>query len=114
MLRKTKDFTTQLEDDVFRDQNGNVVARVLPGGNIVVDKDAAFPTMRMTMSPNIKSIINPVDTTPRYWGFPLAEPTPGGEGPVVVVFALPDKFVLAARKLGIRLELASSPASNGA
>ena len=38
----------------------------------------------------------------------------GGEGPGVVVFALPDKFVLAARKLGIRLELASSPASNGA
>jgi hypothetical protein len=36
-----------------------------------------------------------------------------GEGPGVVVFALPDKFVLAARKLGIRLELASSPASGG-
>ncbi len=28
----------------------------------------------------------------------------GGEGPGVVVFALPDKFVLAAGKLGIRLE----------
>ncbi len=34
-----------------------------------------------------------------------------GEGPGVVVFALPDKFVLAARKLGIWLELASSSAT---
>jgi len=32
-----------------------------------------------------------------------------GEGPGVVVFALPDKFVLAARKLGIQVEQASSP-----
>jgi hypothetical protein len=37
----------------------------------------------------------------------------GGEGPGLVVFALPDKFVLAARKLGIRLELAASPTSRG-
>ena len=36
-----------------------------------------------------------------------------GEGPGIVVFALPEKFVLAARKLGIRLELASSLASSG-
>jgi hypothetical protein len=49
---ETTDFTAQLEDDVFRDRNGNVVARVLPGGNIVVDKDAVFPTVRMTMRPN--------------------------------------------------------------
>lgn len=32
-----------------------------------------------------------------------------GEGPGVVAFALPDKFELAARKLGIRLELHPSP-----
>jgi hypothetical protein len=36
-----------------------------------------------------------------------------GEGPGVVVFALPDKFVRAAHKLGIRLELPSGPTSGG-
>jgi hypothetical protein len=40
---KTTNFTAELEDDVFRGQNGNVVARILPGGTIVVDKDAVFP-----------------------------------------------------------------------
>jgi hypothetical protein len=27
----------------------------------------------------IKSIVNPVDTTPRYWGFQLPNPTKGGK-----------------------------------
>jgi len=90
-------FTAQLEDDVFRDQNGNVVARILPGGNIVVDHAAVFPDSANDNEPKlcpmpgldkpgergrdyedyVKSIVNPVDTTPRYWGFQLIDPTNG-------------------------------------
>lgn len=94
---KTTNFTAQLEDDVFRDQNGNAVARILPGGIIVVDKDAVFPDSVNDDEPklcplpgldkpgeggrdyedHIKSIVNPVDTTPRYWGFQLINPVSG-------------------------------------
>jgi len=94
---KTTNFTAQLEDDVFRDQNGNVVARILPGGNIVVDNAAVFPNSANDNEPKlcpmpgldkpgergrdyedyVKSIVNPVDTTPRYWGFQLLNPTTG-------------------------------------
>jgi hypothetical protein len=94
---KTTNFTVQLEDDVFRDQNGNVVARILPGGNIVVDQAAVFPDSANDNEPRlcpmpgldkpgergrdyadyVKSIVNPVDTTPRYWGFQLINPTSG-------------------------------------
>lgn len=94
---KTTDLTAQLEDDVFHDQNGNVVARVLPGGTIVVDKDAVLPDSANDNEPKlcpmpgldkpgetgrdyedyVKSIVNPVDTTPRHWGFQLINPTSG-------------------------------------
>lgn len=95
---ETTDFTAQLEDDVFRDGDGNVVARVLPGGNIAVDKDAVVPDSANDNEPKlcpmpgldkpgetggdyedyVKSVVNPVDTTPRYWGFQLADPTSVG------------------------------------
>jgi hypothetical protein len=94
---ETNKFTAQLEDDVFRDKNGNVVARILPGGNIVVDQTAVFPDSVNDNEPKlcpmpgldkpgergrdyedyVKSIVNPVDTTPRYWGFQLVDPTSG-------------------------------------
>jgi hypothetical protein len=94
---ETTNFTAQLEDDVFRDKNGNVVARILPGGNIVVDKAAVFPDTANDNEPRlcpmpgldkpgergrdyadyVKSIVNPIDTTPRYWGFQLLNPTTG-------------------------------------
>ncbi len=94
---ETTNFTAQLEDDVFRDQNGNVVARILPTGNIVVDKTAVFPDSANDDEPKlcpmpgldkpgergrdyedyVKSIVNPIDTTPRYWGFQLIDPTSG-------------------------------------
>jgi len=35
-----------------------------------------------------------------------------GDGPGVVAFVLPDKFLHAARELGIQLELRFSPASS--
>jgi hypothetical protein len=94
---ETTNFTAQLEDDVFRDKSGNVVARILSSANIVVDKAAIFPEsindneLRLCPMPGldkpgetgrdyedyVKSIVNPVDTTPRYWGFQLLNPTRG-------------------------------------
>jgi hypothetical protein len=82
--RKVTSFSAELEDDVFRNQNGNVVARVLPGGNIVPTRMPFFPRLRMMPKlcpmPGLdragdrgrdyedyaKSIVNPVDTTLRY------------------------------------------------
>ena len=94
---KTTNFTAQLEDDAFRYQNGNMVARIQPGGDIVVDRAAIFPDSANDNEPRlcpmpgldkpgergrdyedyVKSIVNPVDTTPRYWGFQLLNPTNG-------------------------------------
>ena len=37
-------FTAQLQEDVFRDQHGRIVGRVLPQGNVVIDLDA-FPSI---------------------------------------------------------------------
>ncbi len=96
-IGQTTNFTAQLEDDVFRDQSGNVVARILRGGDIVVDKAAVFPDSANDNEPKlcpmpgldkpgergrdyedyVKSVVNPVDTTPRYWGFQLLDPTSG-------------------------------------
>jgi hypothetical protein len=95
---QTTNFTAQLEDDVFRDESGNVVARILPCGNIVVDKASVFPDSANDNEPRlcpmpgldkpgergrdyedyVKSVVNPIDTTPRYWGFQLVNPTTGG------------------------------------
>jgi hypothetical protein len=84
-------FTAQLEDDVFRDQSGGIVGRILPDGNVAIDLHA-FPSIpanddepRLCPLPGldkpgelgrdyedyVKSVVNPVDTTPRYWGFQL-------------------------------------------
>lgn len=87
-------FTAQLEDNVFRDQSGRLIGRVLLDGNIAIDLHA-IPTIpanddepRLCPLPSldkpgekgrdyedyIKSIVNPVNTTPRYWGFQLLNP----------------------------------------
>ena len=92
-------FTAQLEDDVFRDQRGRVIGRVLIDGNVAIDLHA-IPSIpanddepRLCPLPGldkpgergrdyedyVKSIVNPVDTTPRYWGFQLPNPTTGGK-----------------------------------
>ena len=92
-------FTAQLEDNVFRDQSGLVIGRVLIDGNIAIDLHA-IPSVpanddepRLCPLPGldkpgergrdyedyVKSIVNPVDTTPRYWGFQLPNPTEGGK-----------------------------------
>jgi len=87
-------FTAQLQEDVFRDQRGQVVGRVLPGGNIAVDPAAVFPEAANDNSPKlcpdpgpdkpgelgrdyadyVKSIVNPGFPTPRYWGYQLPNP----------------------------------------
>jgi len=94
---KRTTFTAELEDDVFRDQRGQVVARVLAGGTIAIDTSAIFPDALNDNEPRlcpmpgldkpgergrdyedyVKSIVNPQDTTPRYWGFQLADPESG-------------------------------------
>jgi hypothetical protein len=87
-------FTAQLQEDVFRDQRGQVVGRVLPGGNIAVDPAAVFPEAVNDNNPKlcpdpgpdkpgelgrdyadyVKSIVNPGFPTPRYWGYQLPNP----------------------------------------
>jgi len=92
-------FTAQLEDDVFRDKSGKVIGRVLVDGNVAIDLNA-IPSIpanddepRLCPLPGldkpgergrdyedyVKSIVNPVYTTPRYWGFQLPNPTKGGK-----------------------------------
>jgi hypothetical protein len=92
-------FTAQLEDDVFRDKSGRVIGRVLIDGNVAIDLHA-IPSIpanddepRLCPLPGldksgergrdyedyVKSIVNPVDTTPRYWGFQLPNPSNGGK-----------------------------------
>ena len=92
-------FTAQLEDDVFRDQSGRVIGRVLIDGNVAIDLHA-IPSIpanddepRLCPLPGldkpgergrdyedyVKSIVNPVVTTPRYWGFQLPNPSSGGK-----------------------------------
>jgi hypothetical protein len=87
-------FTAQLQEDVFRDQHGQVVGRVLPGGNIAVDPAAVFqeavndnnPKLCPDPGPDkpgelgrdyadyVKNIVNPGNPTPRYWGYQLPNP----------------------------------------
>jgi hypothetical protein len=90
-------LTAELEDDVFRDKGGRIIGRVLIDGNIAIDL-TAIPSIpanddepRLCTMPGldkpgekgrdyedyIKSIVNPVDTTPRYWGFQLLNPGSG-------------------------------------
>jgi len=87
-------FTAQLQEGVFRDPRGQVVGRVLPGGNIAVDPAAVFPEAANDNNPKlcpdpgpdkpgelgrdyadyVKSIVNPGFPTPRYWGYQLPNP----------------------------------------
>jgi hypothetical protein len=90
-------FSAQLEDDVFRDGSGRIIASILPDGSIAVDPTAVFPDVANDNEPRlcplpgldkpgekgrdyedyVKSVVNPVDTTPRYWGFQLLNPETG-------------------------------------
>jgi hypothetical protein len=89
-------FTAQLQEDVFRDQRGQVVGRVLPGGNIAIDPAAVFPEAANDNNPKlcpemgpdkpgergrnyadyVKRVVNPPPNipTPRYFGFQLPNP----------------------------------------
>jgi hypothetical protein len=89
-------FTAQLQEGVFRDQGGQVVGRVLPGGNIAIDPAAVFPEgvndnnpkLCPEMGPDkpgergrdyadyVKRVVNPPPDipTPRYFGFQLPNP----------------------------------------
>jgi hypothetical protein len=42
---KRRTFTAQLEDDLFLDQRGRVVGRVLPSGSVAIDPAAIFPDL---------------------------------------------------------------------
>jgi hypothetical protein len=90
-------FSAQLEDDVFRDKSERIIAHILPDGSIAVDPAAVFPDVANDNEPRlcplpgldkpgergrdyedyVKSVVNPVDTTPRYWGFQLLNPGTG-------------------------------------
>jgi hypothetical protein len=89
-------FTAQLQEDAFRDQRGQVVGRVLPGGNIAIDPAAVFPEVANDNNPKlcpdmgpdkpgergrdyadyVKRVVNPPPDipTPRYFGFQLPNP----------------------------------------
>ncbi len=92
-------FTAQLQEDVFRDARGRVVGRVLSSGTLAIDPAAIFPNAANDDEPKlcpepgpdragndkgkdyedyVKSIVNPENPTPRYWGFQL--PNPGTTG----------------------------------
>ena len=94
-------FTAQLEDDVFRDQQGRVVGRLLTDGNLAVDLHETLPQAANDNEPRlcpmmnpdkksgepgwdyedyVKQFINPRPfTTPRGWGFMLPNPVAGGK-----------------------------------
>jgi hypothetical protein len=96
-------FTSQLDDDVFRNQRRQVIGRVLTDGNVAIDlhairETAPFPAndnepqLCPTMSPDsksgepgwhyedfVKEFVNPRPfTTPRGWGFMLPNALAGG------------------------------------
>lgn len=92
-VRRT--FTAELQGDVFRDQRGRVVGRVLPDGNVVVDTAAVSPDLlqddepRLCPAPTknkrtnekgkeyevyIKGIVNPGNPTPPGLAYELPNP----------------------------------------
>jgi hypothetical protein len=92
-------FTAQLQEDVFRDARGQVVGRVLSSGTLTIDPAAIFPNAANDDEPKlcpepgpdrpgnekgkdyedyVKSIVNPENPTPRYWGFQLPNLGPTG------------------------------------
>jgi hypothetical protein len=94
-------FTAQLQEDVFRNQRGQVVGRVLPQGDIAIELSALplipandnEPKLCPDYSPDrrtndkgleyenyIKSIVNPGNPTPSEMGYILPSPSGGGKG----------------------------------
>jgi hypothetical protein len=92
-------FTAELQEDVFRDARGRVVGRVLSSGTLAIDPAAIFPNAANDDEPKlcpepgpdrpgnekgkdyedyVKSIVNPENPTPRYWGFQLPNVGPTG------------------------------------
>jgi len=97
---KQRTFTAQLEDDVFRDEHGHVVGRVLPDGTIAFDTAAISPDLvdddepKLCPAPGkdrsgsergrdyedyVKKFVNPENPTPRGMGYQLANPDNNGE-----------------------------------
>jgi hypothetical protein len=97
---RQRTLAAQLEDDVFRDEHGNVVGRVLPGGTIAFDTAAISPDLvdddepKLCPAPgkdrggsergrdyedHVKKFVNPENPTPRGMGYQLANPDNNGE-----------------------------------
>jgi hypothetical protein len=95
---KQRSFTAQLEDDVFRDEHGRVVGRVLPDGTIAIDTAAVSSDLQDEDEPklcpapgkdkdggepgrdyedHVKRQVNPDNPTPRGLGYQLANPENG-------------------------------------
>lgn len=93
-------FSAQLEDDVFRDERGQIIGRVLPDGTIAIDTAAVSADLAQDDQPKlcpapgpdrpggsergrdyedyVKSIVNPDNPTPRGWGYQLPNPENNG------------------------------------
>jgi hypothetical protein len=94
-------FSAQLEDDVFRDERGQIIGRVLPDGTIAIDTAAVSADLVQDDQPKlcpapgpdrpggsergrdyedyVKSVVNPDNPTPRGWGYQLPNPDQNGE-----------------------------------
>ncbi|HUI15464.1 MAG TPA: hypothetical protein VL048_18555 [Xanthobacteraceae bacterium] len=94
-------FSAQLEDDVFRDERGQIIGRVLPDGTIAIDTAAVSADLARDDQPKlcpapgldrpggsergrdyedyVKSVVNPDNPTPRGWGYQLPNPDQNGE-----------------------------------
>lgn len=93
-------FSAHLEDDVFRDDRGQVVGRVLSDGSIAIDTAAVSADLARDDEPKlcpapapdrpggseigrdyedyVKSVVNPDNPTPRGWGYQLPNPEQDG------------------------------------
>ncbi len=94
-------FSAQLEDNVFRDERGQIIGRVLlPDGSIAIDTAAVSADLAQDDQPKlcpapapdrpggseigrdyedyVKSVVNPDNPTPRGWGYQLSNPEQNG------------------------------------
>jgi hypothetical protein len=89
-------FSAQLEDDVFRDEQDQIIGRALPDGTIAIDTAAVSADLAQDDQPKlcpapgpdrpggsergrdyedyVKSVVNPDNPTPRGWGYQLPNP----------------------------------------
>jgi hypothetical protein len=95
---KQRTFSAQLEDDVFRDEHGQIIGRVLPDGTIAVDTAAISSDLMDEDEPKlcpapgkdkdgsergrdyedyVKREVNPDNPTPRGLGYQLVNPENG-------------------------------------